>query len=309
MNKKLKEYFEGLGLSVKDNGAYGYFKGFEVSANVRMLDQVAPVKIRVNFFTSFDERVKIISEIKQFNFKYFTAELDRYGIKLGFNDPLTVGKLLNRMPEMLYKIFEVIQKYEVKGKGYCPVCGEELNEEAKAYNIDGYAITLDNKCMGNINNLINMENKEFKDSPNNYLKGALGACIGAIVGILAYVILFFIGYVSSLTSFVAILLGAYLYKKFEGKQNAVMIVIVSSISILSMLLAVFGIYVLAAQGLASQYGFSSFGIEAFFDMMTINEFSKEFTSNLTMTFFYTVLGVVFEIVRLSKTVKRQGEIK
>ena len=41
--------------------------------------------------------------------------------------------------------------------------------------------------------------------------------------------------------FIAILLGAYLYKKFDAKQNAIMIVIVDSISIVSMLLTVFEI--------------------------------------------------------------------
>ena len=52
-----------------------------------------------------------------------------------------------------------------------------------------------------------------------------------------------------------------------------MIVIVDSISIVSMLLTVFGIYLLAAQGLASQYGYSSIGLQAFLDMMKLSEFS------------------------------------
>ena len=88
-----------------------------------------------------------------------------------------------------------------------------------------------------------------------------------------------------------------------------MIVIVASILIVSMLLTVFGIYLLAAQGLASQYGYSSIGLQAFLDMMKLSEFSQEFTKNFAMTFFYTLLGVVFEIVRLSKGIKRQESIK
>ena len=309
MNKKLKTYFEELGLTIKENSAYGYLNGFEVSINVSMLDTVAPVKMRINFFANYDVKTKIFSEISNLNFKYFTIRIDRYGLTLGFNDPLSVGKLLKRMPEMLEKIFEVIVNNEGKGNGYCPVCGSELNDEVKTYNVEGFLITLDNQCISNINNLITQENKEFKERPNNYLKGALGAGIGALVGIVAFIVLFFIGYISSLTSFIAIILGAYLYKKFEGKQNSVMIVIVSSISILSMLFAVFLIYFLAAQGLALEYGYNSFGFKAFTDMMKISEFSDEFIKNLGMTLLYTVLGVVYEIYSLSKSVKRTGTIK
>ena len=61
-------------------------------------------------------------------------------ILCGCNNPITGAYIPTSGDGQIY--------YEEKGKGYCPVCGEALNEEAKAYNIDGYAITLDNKCMG-----------------------------------------------------------------------------------------------------------------------------------------------------------------
>ena len=308
MNKKLKTYFEGLGFSIQGNNAYGNLKGYEVSANVAMLDTVAPVRLHVNLYANIEVKAQMINDIKALNFKYFVVDADIYGIVLGFNVPLTVGKLLNRMPEMLDKIFEVFAKYEAKGIGYCPICGEKLKEESKQYKIEWCLITMDNDCVMNVNNVIEKENKNFNDKPNNYLKGALGAAIGALVGVVAFVVLFFIGFISSLTSFIAILLGAYLYKKFEGKQNYMMIVIVSVISIVSMLLTVFGIYLLAAQSLAPEFGFSSVGIKAFTDMMTIKDFSSEFTGNLGMTFFYTIIGVAYEIYALSKSIKRQGKI-
>lgn len=308
MNKKLNIFFTNLGLNVTGNSAYGNLKGFEVSVNVSMLDQVSPVKIYVNLFADEDTKLTIVNRIKALNYKNFTVNMDTYGIILGFNDPLTVGKLLNRMPDMLDKIFEVLTTYSAKGSGYCPICGEELKEDSKKIKNGWVLVTIDNECITKLNNIIEIENKEFNDMPNNYFKGAMGACLGAVVGIVAYVILFFIGFITSLTSFIAIILGSYLYKKFGGKQNFVMIIILSVISILSMVLAVFGIYVLAAQNLAPLFEFSSTGIKAFTDMMTIKEFNLEFITNLGLTLFYTLLGVVFEIYKLSKSVKRQGKI-
>ena len=309
MNKKLKTYFEQLGLLVEGNNAYGKLNGYEVSVNVAIMDTVSPVKIHVNLYAPDATKLTIVNEIKNQKFKYFVVGADVYGITLGFNDPLTIGKLLNRMPEMLDKIFAIIKRCEAKGEGYCPICGEPLKDDAKKYRISWSMITLDTECVGNLNNVIEAENKDFKKAPNNYGRGICGALIGALVGVIAFVILFFMGYISALTSFISVLLGSFLYKKFGGKPNVVMIVTVSVVSVASMILALFGIYVLAAQVLVLDYDFTSTGIQAFNDMMTIKEFSQEFTTNLVMTVLYTGIGIAFEIYRLSKSIRRPGTIK
>lgn len=309
MNKKIKTYFESLGLSIQGNNAYGTIRGYEVSANVAMLDTVSPIKIHVNFYMPIQVKVQMASEIRALAYKHFVIDLDMYGVSLGFNDPLTVGKLLNRMPDMMNNIFNAFDKYEAKGIGYCPICGDVLQENSKQYSLDWALVTMDNSCVANINRSIVNENNSFASAPNNYLKGTLGALLGACVGVVAFVILFFIGYISALTSFIAIILGAFLYKKFGGKQDKVMVLIVSLVSVLSMVLTIFGIYVLASQGLASEFGFHSSGFQAFKDMMTIAEFSKEFKTNLLMTILYTFIGVAYEAYSLNKSVKRQGEIK
>lgn len=309
MNKKLKVYFEQLGLKVEGNSAHGNLKGYEVSTNVVMLDTISPVKMHVSFYASDEVKNLIANDLKELKLKNFTFGTDLYGISLGFNDPLTVGKLLKRMPEMLDKIFAVFDKHEVKGLGYCPLCGEELPQEAKKYRIDWSLISIDDNCINNLNQVIEAENNDFKAAPNNYVKGTFGALLGALVGAVAFVILFLIGYVSAITSLIAILLGTYLYKKLGGKPNAVMVVIVSITSIASMLLTLWGLYIILAQALVFDYNFSSTGMQAFNDMMTIPEFKSEFTTNLLMTFVFTILGVVYQIGQLSKSVKRQGKIK
>ena len=309
MNKKLKEYFEQLGLTIEGNNAHGEIYGYEVSANVAMLDNVSPVKMHVNLYATEVAKLKIVNEIKALKFKYFFIAADLYGISLGFNDPLTVGKLLNRMPAMLDSIFEIFKNNEAKGVGYCPICGNELSAESKKYRLDWALISMDSECVKGINDIIEESNKDFDEQPNNYIHGTIGALIGALVGVISYIVLFFMGFISALSSFISILLGSFLYKKFKGKPNAVMIVIVTVVSILSMILIAVGIYIFAAQMLAYEYYFSSTGIQAFKDMMTVPEFKSEFTSNLVMTILFTLLGVAFESVKMFKSIKRQGKIQ
>ena len=309
MNKKAVTYFTNLGLKVSGNAAYGNFKGYELNAAVVMLDTVAPVKMHVSLYATNEVKAEIVKEIKSFKFKYFVVAEDLYGISLGFNDALSIGRLLNRMDDMLDKIFEVFKKHDAKGIGYCPVCGEELKEESKKYKIDFAQITIDTTCVSGINEAISQDNEDFKNAPNNYLKGTIGALLGAFVGVVIFVVLFYFGIVSALTSLVAVLLGSFAYKKFGGKPNAMMIVIVTIVSVVSMLLTITGIYVLAAEVIAPEFGFSSTGIQAFTDMLTVQEFSSEFASNFTMTAVYTGFGVIFEVFALSKSIKRQGRIK
>ncbi len=309
MNKKLKEYFEQLGFSIEGNNAHGEIDGYEVSANVAMLDNVSPVKMHVNLYATEVTKLKIVNEIQALKFKYFFVAADLYGISLGFNDPLTVGKLLNRMPDMLDSIFKIFRNNDAKGVGHCPICGNELSNETKKYRLDWALISMDSECVKGINNIIEESNKDFNEQPNNYIHGAIGAIIGSIVGVISYIVLFFMGFISALSSFISILLGEFLCKKFKGKPNAVMIVIVSVVSIVSMILTAVGLYIFAAQMLAYEYYFSSTGIQAFKDMMTVPEFKSEFVSNLVMTIVFTLLGVVFEIIKMTKSIKRQGKIQ
>lgn len=309
MNKKIDTYFTNLGLKVTGNTAYGKFEGFEVNALVVPLDTVAPVKMHVALYAPVEVKAAIINELKALKFKWFVADADVYGISLGFNDALTMGRLVDRMDDMLDKIFAVFKKHEAKGLGYCPVCGEELKEETKKCQIGFAQITMDISCVSDINKAITQDNEEFKNAPNNYLKGTIGALLGAFVGAVIFVVLFYFGIVSALTSLIAVLLGTYAYKKLGGKPNAMMIVIVTVISVVSMLLTITGIYVLAAEVLAPEFGFSSTGIQAFTDMMSVQEFSSEFATNFSMTAVFTALGVIFEVFQLSKSIKRQDTIK
>lgn len=83
-----------------------------------------------------------------------------------------------------------------------------------------------------------------------------------------------------------------------------MIIIVSVISILAMILGLLTVYVLYAKYIAKDLNLSYSGIEAFKEFMSVSEFKKEFISNFSMTIVFTALGVVYEIIVLSKSVNR-----
>ena len=229
-----------------------------------------------------------------------------YGLSLGFND-ITVNRLLKRLPEVLNSICNILTDNGALNSGYCPVCGNPLNESnSKKCNVDGFYITIENECVNTINTVIDADNKDFNEAPNNYLRGFLGAVIGGVVGAAVSILFYVIGLVSSIAAIVSIVLGAFLYRKFGGKPNAVMVLILSWTVFGMMILSVVGTYFVAAAIYAGDAGVSA--IEYFKWCMQDEEIRRGFIVDMALTVLFTVLGCAYEIYMLWKRVKRQKNI-
>ncbi len=308
MNRKLKKYFEGAGLTVNGNRAYGLLHNFEVNVNVRIMDTVAPVEIHISCFTTQKQKMQIEAELRLEKIKKLTFQFSLYGITLGLDD-ITVGALVKRMDKDLDKIFNIILQNGALGAGYCPVCGNELDfYNSKKANVDGFIISIDNNCVAEINAVIAEEELQFQSSPNNYLKGLVGALIGGVAGAVVAFVLYLVGFISALSSFVSYAVGALLYQKFGGKKNAVMIVIVTVVTLVAMVGALYGVYLVDCVIAADELGLDASAVEIFKMCMEDEEFSSNFRYNMILTIVFTIVAAVGEIVRLSKQIKRREQI-
>lgn len=119
--------------------------------------------------------------------------------------------------------------------------------------------------------------------------------------------LYFAGYVAAISSIVAVLLGAFLYRKLGGKANVMMIVIVSVISLaficLGYFLAVL-IDISATLGCSMSVAFETLSAAMKLDQ----EVSGSFYSGLAMQIVFGVIGIVLVVVSLVKTIKRPKSI-
>ena len=82
-----------------------------------------------------------------------------------------------------------------------------------------------------------------------------------------------------------------------------MICICSALSLLFTVINYVLLYIFVASTIAVEHGFDSTGISAFSDMMTIGEFQREFTANLGLTIFFTILGIIFQISNIRRKFK------
>ena len=309
MNKKFVEFCNGYGLTVQGNSAYGTMNGYETNVKLVTLDNVSPLRIHISFYATDAQKQTIGAAIRNMAIKFFQMQFTPYGLMLGFND-MTLGALLKRLPTVLNGIFAVLSENGATTKEICPVCGNPLDmENAKQCNVDGFTITIDNACVNTINTVISAENKDFEEAPNNYFKGFCGAFIGGLVGVAISVLFYIAGFVSSISAIVSIVLGAFLYQKFHGKPNKVMIVIVTLTTFVLLAGTVPAIYIVAAGILANEAGVSMSAIEAFKLLMQGEpEFSRMFYADLGLIVLFTAIGSAFQIFVLSKKIKRKKNI-
>lgn len=309
MNKKIIEFCSQHDLQVEGNNAYGIINGFEVTLRYEALNNISPIYVAIAFFADDDKRQIILNKITNLKMKIILAP-SGYGISFGLND-LTIKRALIKLENVINNIIDILVSNDAKGIGYCPLCGEETNEEnKKTCNIAFGRITLNVNCFNNLNESIKKSQDEYENMPNNYLKGFAGILLGAIAGVASFILLSFIGYISAISSLISIVLGIFLYKKFGGKPNKIMILMSVLVTIATMLLTIFGLYYLSATAYVYEQGLSFKGLDAFnYCMNEIDGFKAEFISNVTFTIFFTLISCVIISLRLLKSIKKPTYIK
>ena len=293
MNKKIRAFFEERGFVVEGNNAYGKIGNFNASMNETMLDNVAPVKIQLSLHAVGPTRSRILNDLRALKFKFFRVEANLYGILLGFNG-MTINSLLKNLPDMLDKIVGVLNKHGALGENYCPLCGKELVAgQYQTYTVENWIkVDLDEECVGKLNNVIKKENEDFAKAPNNYLKGTLGALIGALAGAVAYFILASFGYIAAISAVLAVFLGNYFYVKFGGKANNVKNIIVALVSLVVLVLACVGIYYVEVGSVIAANNLNMTPFELIF---SDEELTGYFVYDMAMNVIFTIIGVVAQV--------------
>jgi len=309
MNKKFAEVFSGYGMTITGDYGYGLIRGYETNVVVRMMNQAAPLLIHISCYTTSDQKRAIEQTLRAAGLKFFRFVFTAFGISISLND-LTANKLIKRIPDLLNQIFDILAANGALGNRYCPVCGNEMHSETqKKAVVDGLSLYVDNDCILNLNKTIDAENQDFEKAPNNYFKGFMGALLGGFIGMVIAIILYMIGFVSAISALVAVIIGVYFYKKFGGKPNPVMIIIVALTTLVCMAGSVFTVYLLAAVAAAQEANLTISGIEAFRLLMQDPEFSRLFVSDLGLSLLFSVLGIGYQIFVLSKAIKRRKAIQ
>jgi len=304
MNKHVINSLSEYNFNYEGNYGYGNIAGYEVNVYNNPLS-VGPV---FYFSTYLSDQKKNDFIIKASAYKSSFVIFDKFNFGVGVQvGAATGGAYEKKFKELLPKILEILEELEAPKSDICPQTGEVLDMvDSKLVTVfEHVKIRLSNKAVLDINEAIKEDNNEFENAPNNYLKGFAGIVIGGIAGVAATVIFSLIGYVTAISSIISVLLGVFLYEKFGGKKNKVMIIMSLLTTLVMILGALIIMYVIVANTACIVMGVDYKGLKAFFYRMEAAEgFKSSFFLDLGLNALFIIIGEAFTISRLVKSVKR-----
>lgn len=203
-------YFKKLAkqnnMKIKSGVAYGEFRGYAVTfrdGNNRKFIDVA------TRFPSSDEKFDFMAELGRIDLmkQYSVLDIHYYDthIEVVFYDTLGTWK---KLLSFIDCFFPLLRRYNASGIYTCPECGELISYGGKWMLIDNVAYYLHDDCTMQAQISILHENEpDEKPAEGSFLKGALGALAGAIIGAVPIALLRYFGYpgyvIGILTGFLA----------------------------------------------------------------------------------------------------------
>ena len=282
-----KKIYETFGLVEKEkNVFYGVYKGYELTLAVNQ-----QFFVHLNFFADGNVKAQAVRVFHTASNQTMTnVGVSVYGLAATVNG-MTTNSIMKKITEKLDATIAYLNVNEAKGVGYCPCCGEEC-DLLKTIRVNDVYVSLDDKCYNEVAKVAAVEEQHYNAQPNNYLKGFLGALLGAGIGAVAWVALYYMGFLSALTAVLAVFLGNYFYVKFGGKANNVKNIIVAGVSLVVLVLACVGIYYVEVGSVIAANNLNMTPFELIF---SDEELTGMFVSDMAMNVIFTIIGVVAQV--------------
>ena len=282
-----KKIYETFGLVEKEkNVFYGVYRGYELTLAVNQ-----QFFVHLNFFADGNVKAQAVRVFHTASNQTMTnVGVSVYGLAATVNG-MTTNSIMKKITEKLDATIAYLNVNEAKGVGYCPCCGEEC-DLLKTIRVNDVYVSLDDKCYNEVAKVAAVEEQHYNAQPNNYLKGFLGALLGAGIGAVAWVALYYMGFLSALTAVLAVFLGNYFYVKFGGKANNVKNIIVAGVSLVVLVLACVGIYYVEVGSVIAANNLNMTPFELIF---SDEELTGMFVSDMAMNVIFTIIGVVAQV--------------
>ena len=303
MNKHIMNVLSKYNFTYEKNYGYGYIDGFEVN----VLDIVGDTGPMFLFSTFLNQTQKneFVLRVNNLKIRMVNANYFEYGVMVKIG-AMTGKSFEPKFEETMPKVINILNELGAPKADICPQSGVSLETvENRVVNINGFKIKLASSAIESINSSITKENEEHELAPNNYLKGLFGIVIGGIAGVVLTIILWYLGFVTTFAPLLSIFLGIFLYKKFGGKKNWVMIAMSFIITLGFILCAFVFVYALTAQIAAAEsgYTYTLFGALKY-ALNNSEEFSRIFYTDLALNGFFVLLAEGFSIYKLIQEIKR-----
>lgn len=221
LGKILKNIANEYRLTVEGNTAYGDIGGFMVG-----LEGVNIMDISV-YFADMDARDTVIGEIKNEKKRFGVADVQAipHGIRVLFRG----GKFENKLREFIGWYPTRLRHLGARGIDYCASCHQFLESGSVDVRMHGTACRMHEHCVDSFSREEDARIDETKSMSKRYIRGAIGALLGGIIGSIPWIIAYNYGW---FVGWLGFLIGAAANKGYKilggrpGKAKPLVIVLI-----------------------------------------------------------------------------------
>lgn len=305
MNKHIVNVLKDFDFTYKGRYGHGHINGYEVNVVEKLLGQGT-----IFLFATYLSQIQkndFITKLNSHRFKSVRVFYNIFGVGITICG-IKTSSFEKKYNEVMSAALSILAELEAPKSNICPQSGEQMDESnSKFVEIERINLTLSNSSIETINTSIENALNNYEAQPNHYFKGFLGLLIGALAGVAVSVMIYFWGYISSVGAILSIFLGAFLYEKLGGKKTGVMVIMCLSLTVISALLAFFGLYL---------YGASSLEIENLtlfqkfiYCCENLDGYKRAFLINLGNNVLFLIIAGVCAIPRFRQMLNKPKKIE
>lgn len=300
MDKQLLAFIDDYNLDCVNNKlAYGSVNGYQVAVKINVFEANS---FNIFVFTKLSDDLSTklnnyFVENKK-SLKLIECEINSYGFRFRVNT-ITKKSGYNNLRKALDNITLFLKEVGALDDNYCPICGK-LMEDKKLVLVNGLRFNLDEECAVSLRQELDKMDEAFNSSPNNYLKGLLGALTGGLLGALVWVFVgCVLGMISGWVAFLITWLCGVGYSRVRGKANNMKILISGVVTFIYIIISMIIVYAV----LASKNGLNFFDI-----MFTDSAIMGAFVGDLLMALLFGAIGLFYSLRQMRKTLYQSHEM-
>lgn len=305
VGSNLKKLGAEYGMKVDRGVVYGNLQGFAATMcegagwkriifSTRFADSVLK--------TQFMDAVQSVNLQKEYRITSFNIAPE--GILVEFYDnPGTMPKIR----AFLAWLLPLLQQYQASAWNVCPQCGSEVTE-GKWMLINGVASFMHNACANKAAWEVEGANeRRQQEDTGSYLKGAIGAFVGAALGAVVWAFVLLQGYVASIVGLLIGWLSNKGYDLLHGRKGKGKVAILITSVILGVVIGTFGADVIDLTQMINAGELSGITVGdipalLWLTLMESAEYRSAVMSNIGMGLLFAALGVYWLVIRAGKEV-------
>lgn len=225
-------------------------------------------------------------------------------IQIIFRD--TVGTM-GKIREFLSWFLPLLQQHQASAWNACVECGGEVTV-GKWMLINGVAYFMHDSCAAKAARDVEGENERRKqEDGGSYLKGTIGAVLGALLGTVVWVLVLMAGYVASIVGLLIGWLADKGYRLMHGKNGKGKIVILITVIVLAVMVGTLGAYAVdLAQYIDTpemrDWSLADVPLLLVLMIAEVPEYRMAILSDIGMGLLFAALGVYWLVIRTGKEV-------